>query len=147
MSHVSTKNQSNSTQLFRKIIKLKEETAGDWFSKLQIAVLATNTDQKKSTGFTPFRLMFGREPNSDYFLEYLNSDVKNSQATSNHQEPGLTEIDHPNEEETTIADQDVFDISSENELECIDEFHSLTSIVREKAQMNIRCEQKRQKTI
>ena len=47
------------------------EAGVEWPSKLQAAVLAANTCWKKSTKFTPFFLMYGREANSAHLLEHL----------------------------------------------------------------------------
>ena len=47
------------------------EAGAEWPSKLQSAVLAANTCWKKSTKFTPFFLMYGREANSAHLIEHL----------------------------------------------------------------------------
>ena len=41
--------------------KLMEDQTDDWSAYLSSAVFATNTSIQKSTKFTPFRLMYGRE--------------------------------------------------------------------------------------
>ena len=44
----------------RKIYKMKCDGDTKWTDKLQPAILASNTQTKKSTNYTPFYLMFGR---------------------------------------------------------------------------------------
>ena len=46
-----------------------EESGGEWPSRLQSAVFAANTQMKQSTGFTPFKLMFGRDVQSEHLLK------------------------------------------------------------------------------
>ena len=46
--------------LIRKISKMKYERDTEWPHKFQPAVFAANTQFKRSTSYTPFRLMFGR---------------------------------------------------------------------------------------
>ena len=46
------------------------ETGEEWPSKLQATVLAANTGWKKSTKYTPFFLMYGREANCIHLLEH-----------------------------------------------------------------------------
>ena len=40
---------------------MKYERETEWPDKLQPSVFAANTQYKRSTSYTPFRLMFGRE--------------------------------------------------------------------------------------
>ena len=58
--------------VFRKINMM---CSGDkeWTEKLQPAVLAANTQTKRSTGYTPFYLMFGREFDSSKLLNIVTS--------------------------------------------------------------------------
>ena len=53
---------------------MRAESGGEWPSKLQPAVFAANTQIKKSTGFTPFRIMFGRDHRPEYLLNLTKSD-------------------------------------------------------------------------
>ena len=54
-----------------KLNKMVLEAGVEWPSKLQAAVLAANTCWKRSTNFTPFFFMYGREGNSAHLLEHL----------------------------------------------------------------------------
>ena len=52
----------------------------EWTDKLQLAVLAANTQTKKSTSYTPFYLMFRRNFDSSNLLNLVtsSSEVSNS---------------------------------------------------------------------
>ena len=50
----------------------------EWTEKLQPAVLAANTQVKRSTGHTPFYLMFGRDSDSSNLLNLITSTSKSS---------------------------------------------------------------------
>ena len=50
----------------------------EWTEKLQPAVLAGNTQVKRSTGHTPFYLMFGRDYDSSNLLNLITSTSKSS---------------------------------------------------------------------
>ncbi|KAI6659467.1 hypothetical protein LOD99_10768 [Oopsacas minuta] len=69
--------QSNGlVEAHNKIIKTKfhemlVETGAEWPSKLHAAVLAANTCWKKSTDYSPFYLMYGREANCSLLLTIL----------------------------------------------------------------------------
>ena len=45
------------------------EASVEWPNKSQAAVLAANTSWKRTTKFTPFFLMYGREANCAHVLE------------------------------------------------------------------------------
>ena len=45
----------------------------EWTDKLQLAVLAANTQTKKSTSYTPFYLMFRRNFDSSNLLNLVTS--------------------------------------------------------------------------
>ena len=45
----------------------------EWTEKLQPAVLAANTQTKKSTSYTPFYLMFGRNFDSSNLMNHITS--------------------------------------------------------------------------
>ncbi|KAI6653978.1 hypothetical protein LOD99_3154 [Oopsacas minuta] len=70
--------QSNGlVEVHNKIIKTKlhkmlVETSAECPSKLQAAVLAANTCWKKSTDYSPFYLMYGREANFSLLLDHSN---------------------------------------------------------------------------
>ena len=53
---------------------MRADSEGEWPSKLQSAVFAANTKVKKATGFTPFKLMFGRDTQSENLLNMTKSD-------------------------------------------------------------------------
>ena len=59
--------------VFRKINKMMRSGDKEWTEKLQPAVLAANTQTKRSTGYTPFYLMFGREFGSSELLNIVTS--------------------------------------------------------------------------
>ena len=59
--------------VFRKINKMMCSGDKEWTEKLQPAVLAANTQTKRSTGYTPFYLMFGREFDSSKLLNIVTS--------------------------------------------------------------------------
>ena len=56
-----------------KLNKMVLEAVVEWQSKLQAAVLAANTCWKRSTKFTSFILIYGREANSGHLLEHYRS--------------------------------------------------------------------------
>ena len=53
------------------------ESGSEWPQKLQPALLAANTSRKRSTGYTPFYLMYGRNANALHLFKYhgLNFEV------------------------------------------------------------------------
>ena len=57
--------------IFIKIYNLQYERDTEWPEKLQPAVFAANTQFKRSTSFTPFRLMFGRDCDPFGFLKLV----------------------------------------------------------------------------
>ena len=59
--------------VFRKINKMMCSGDKEWTEKLQPAALAANTQSKRSTGYTPFYLMFGREFDSSKLLNIVTS--------------------------------------------------------------------------
>ena len=59
--------------VFRKINKMMCSGDKEWTDKLQPAALAANTQNKRSTGYTPFYLMFGREFDSSKLLNIVTS--------------------------------------------------------------------------
>ena len=65
----------------------------EWTEKLQPAVPAVNTQTKKSTSYTPFYLMFGRNFDSSNLLNLITSP---NYADMNSQM--LTELDISDEE-------------------------------------------------
>ena len=65
----------------------------EWVDKLQPAVLAANTQTKRSTGYTPFYLMFGREFDSSNLLNLVTS--SNSPSLTNTIDSD-TELSPPN---------------------------------------------------
>ena len=58
--------------VFMKINKMLCSGDKEWTEKLQPAALAANTQTKRSTGYTPFYLMFGREFDSS-ILNFVTS--------------------------------------------------------------------------
>ena len=76
----------------------------EWTEKLQPAVLAANTQTKKSTSYTPCYLMFGRNFDSSNLLNLItspNDPCMNSQM--------LTELDTSDEEIPECVD-DPYDL-------------------------------------
>ena len=59
--------------VFRKINKMMCSGDKEWTEKLQPAALAANTQSKRSTGYTPFYLIFGREFDSSKLLNIVTS--------------------------------------------------------------------------
>ena len=51
------------------------EADTEWPKSLQPAVLSANSHKKRSTGYSPFYLMFGREIDHLPLLRYMNSKV------------------------------------------------------------------------
>ena len=80
-----------------------KETGAEWPSKLQAAVLATNTCWKRSTDYSPFYLMFGREANCINLFSHTNITIKNEdiedlnniQISTNPDEEGETFSPNP----------------------------------------------------
>ena len=69
----------------------------EWTDKLQPAVLAANTQSKRSTGYTPFYLMFGRDFDSSKLFNLFtspNNPAFKPQPTIETKTE--TELSHPN---------------------------------------------------
>ena len=64
---------------FSKLHKIVTETGAEWPSKLQVAVLAANTCWKRSTDYSPFYLMYGRDANCTHLLEHTNLELLNNE--------------------------------------------------------------------
>ncbi len=56
---------------------MKYERDTEWPDKLQPAVFAANTQFKRSTSFTPFRLMFGRDCDPFGLLKLVTGSLEN----------------------------------------------------------------------
>ena len=109
----------------------------EWTEKLQPAVLAANTQTKKSTSYTPFYLMFGRNFDSSNLLNLItspNDPGMNSQM--------LTEIDTSDEE---IPECDPKNDLPKNADEWIDSISSTRKNDKMTAILNIKKNQKVQK--
>ena len=104
-----------------------KQTGAEWPSKLQVAVLAANTCWKRSTNYSPFYLMFGREANSEHLLAHTN----------------LVVLDDENKEEELdqTTEVDAFSPGSENQNAWLE--HLLDTRARD----NIHKEQQLQKLI
>ena len=110
----------------------------EWTEKLQPAVFAANTQSKKSTSYTPFYLMFGRNFDSSNLLNLItspNDPGMNSQM--------LTELDTSDEEIPECVD-DPYDLPK-NADEWIDSISSTRKNDRMTAILNIKKSQKLQK--
>ena len=110
----------------------------EWTEKLQPSVLAANTQTKKSTSYTPFYLMFGRNFDSSNLLNLItspNDPGMNSQL--------LTELDTSDEEIPECVD-DPYDLSK-NADEWIDSISSTHKNDKMTAIQNIKKNQKVQK--
>ena len=110
----------------------------EWTEKLQPAVLAANTQTKKSTSYTPFYLMFGRNFDSSDLLNLITSP----------NDPGmnskmLTELDTSDEEIPECVD-DPYDLPK-NADEWIDSISSTRKNDKKTAILNIKKNQKVQK--
>ena len=84
----------------------------EWVDKLQPAVLAANTQTKRSTGYTPFYLMFGREFDSSKLLNLVTS--SNSPSLTNTIDSD-TELSPPNSTPMDIDEiADPYEMPNEN---------------------------------
>ena len=63
---------------------MKFEKDSEWPDKLQSAVFSINTQFKRATGSTAFRLMFGRECNPFPLLNLISGAHDDTQDTQNH---------------------------------------------------------------
>ena len=117
---------------------MKCDSDTEWTEKLQPAVLAANTQTKKSTSYTPFYLMFGRNFDSSNLLNLItspNDPGMNSQM--------LTELDTSDEEIPECVD-DPYDLPK-NADEWIDSISSTRKNDKMTAILNINKNQKVQK--
>ena len=114
------------------------ETGAEWPSKLQAAVLAANTCWKRSTDYSPFYLMYGREANCTHLLEHTNLEMLNNEDTEELNNLQL---------HTSIDEEDSF--SSELELpdEWIEPLMEARSQSKVQARDNIRKEHQIQKYV
>ena len=110
----------------------------EWTEKLQPAVLAANTQTKKSTSYTPFYLMFGRNFDSSSLLNFINS--PNDPGMNSQM---LTELDTSDEEIPECVD-DPYDLPK-NADEWIDSISSTRKNNKITAILNIKKNQKVQK--
>ena len=89
----------------------------EWTEKLQPAVIAANTQTKKSTSYTPFYLMFGRNFDSSNLLNLITS--PNDPGINSQM---LTELESSDEELPECVD-DPYDLPK-NDDEWIDTISS-----------------------
>ena len=116
----------------------------EWTDKLQPAVLAANTQSKRSTGYTPFYLMFGRDFDSSKLLNLITS--PNNPAFK--PQPTIetkTELSHPN-----LTPMDIDEITDPYELpnndnEWVETIAATRKTDKKNAKQNIKKEQKVQK--
>ena len=110
----------------------------EWTEKLQPALLAANTQTKKSTSYTPFCLMFGRNFDSSNLLNLITS--PNNPGTSTHM---MSELDSSDDEfpETIEGPYEL----PKNDNEWIDSISSTRKNDRMTAIQNIKENQKVQK--
>ena len=115
----------------------------EWVDKLQPAVLAANTQTKRSTGYTPFYLMFGREFDSSKLLNLVTS--SNSPCLTNTIDSD-TELSPPNSTPMDIDEiADPYEMPNENndwaEIKAVSRKSDIATAIG-----NIKKEQKVQKT-
>ena len=121
-----------------KLHKMVKETGEEWPSKLQAVVLAANTCWKRSTDYSPFYLMYGREANCIELFSHTNIRVE------------IEDIDDLNNMQIlTNPDEgaDTFSHDSENPDEWICPLMEARSISRTNAHANILKEQLKQKHV
>ena len=131
--------------VFRKINKMMCSGDKEWTEKLQPAALAANTQSKRSTGYTPFYLMFGREFDSSKLLNIVTSPTNPSLNAKPIIESD-TELSPPNSTPMDIDDlADPYEIpNKDNEWEETVAVSRKTDITI--AMKNIKKEQNIQKT-
>ena len=105
------------------------ESDSEWPEMLKYAILAANTCWKRSTGYTPFYLMYGREANSVHLFKFRNFYHRD-------------DLQRENES----IEVDTTQNSPVDTQEC-PEYLEEINIDREKAQENIQSEQLVQKCI
>ena len=110
----------------------------EWTEKLQPAVIAANTQTKKSTSYTPFYLMFGRNFDSSNLLNLITS--PNDPGINSQM---LTELESSDEELPECVD-DPYDLPK-NDDEWIDTISSTRKNDKMTAIQNIKKNQKVQK--
>ena len=110
----------------------------EWTEKLQPAVIAANTQTKKSTSYTPFNLMFGRNFDSSNILNLITS--PNDPGINSQM---LTELES-NDEELPECVDDPYDLPK-NDDEWIDTISSTRKNDKMPAIQNIKKNQKVQK--
>ena len=131
--------------VFRKINKMMCSGDKEWTEKLQPAALAANTLSKRSTGYTPFYLMFGREFDSSKLLNIVTSPT-NPSLNSKPIIESDTELSPPNS-----TPMDIDDLADPYEILNKDNEWEETVVVSRKtditiAMKNIKKEQNIQKT-
>ena len=110
----------------------------EWTEKLQPAVIAANTQTKKSTSYTPFYLMFGRNFDSSNLLNLITS--PNDPGINSQM---LTELESSDEELPECVDNP-YDLPK-NDDEWIDTISSTRKNDKMTAIQNIKKNQKVQK--
>ena len=101
-----------------------KQTGAEWPSKLQAAVLAANTCWKRSTNYSPFYLMFGREANSEHLLAHTNLVVLDDENKEEELDQ-TTEIDafSPEPENQNAWLQPLLDTRAQSQLQARDNIH------------------------
>ena len=110
------------------------ESGSEWPQKLQPALLAANTCWKRSTGYTPFYLMYGRNANAVHLFKYHGLDFHNDSQAEN------------DSLDTMIVDTTPHG-SPNGSAECLESIDEERVKSREQAQNNILLEQLSQKGI
>ena len=102
----------------------------EWTSKLQPAVLSANTQKKRSTGYTPFYLMFGRDYDSSNLLNLITSSSNNDDRSEPNEDgctsdPGSPQLDTIS---MTIDEADPYELLNNDDewMQEIDELVILT---------------------
>ena len=121
---------------------MRSDEDTEWTAKLQPAVLAANTQRKRSTGFTPFYLMFGRDYDSSNLLNLVTSSKANAES------PSTCDPESPSAESISIApDEDDIYEPPQTDDDWVKEMKENRDSDRTLAIHSISKEQKVQKTI
>ena len=101
-----------------------KETGEEWPSKLQAAVLAANTCWKRSTDFSPFYLMYGRDANCAHLLEHNNlamlDEDKEELEDLQHQTPEEVDTFSPEPEHLEESKEPLLEARSQSQMQARD---------------------------
>ena len=118
----------------------------EWTAKLQPAVLSANTQKKRSTGYTPFYLMFGRDYDSSNLLNLITSSSNNDDRSEPNEDGCTSDPGCPQRDAIPMAidEADPYELPN-NDDEWMQEIDETRDTDRMFAIDNIKKEQKIQK--